>query len=272
MFSSCSAMEFCSIIKKMKNDKEKKISDAAEIYIHEFQLLKRVNDIKNNPSLTLNELMSEYTKLGNEYSKLLKQTIKMTRVGDSNQKKLFQANEQIEKQKEKLSIAYKQVELLARTDSLTGLSNRRDFYEKFRDEIHRFERNGKSFSILLGDIDDFKSINDRYGHDCGDFVLTSISGIMRSMIRKQDIVARWGGEEFILLLPEAPLQGGIKVAESIRSRMEKEIFQFNNHELSITLTFGVSEYEGAIGIDACIKKADEGLLSGKQKGKNRVFY
>ena len=251
-------------------DRERKTSDAARVYRREFQLLERIRDIQNNLSISKDQLLKEYSDIGKEYSKLLKQAIKITRIGDSNQRKLLLANEQIEKQKEELSLAYQKMERLARTDPLTKLSNRRDFLEKFRYEVNRFERNRKSFSLVLGDIDDFKVLNDQYGHNCGDFILTNISNLMRSMIRKQDLLARWGGEEFILLLPESPLQGGQKVAETIRKKISTESFSFNGERMSITLTLGVCEFNGTMGIDACIKKADEALYRGKERGKNCV--
>lgn len=253
------------------NEREKRISNTAKIYKRESQLIETINQIKADAFISRAELFKEFTELSKEYAKLLKQTIKITRIGDSNQRKLFLANEQIEKQKKELSIAYKKMEMLARTDPLTQLSNRRDFLEKFQQEIIRFERSGTPFSVILGDIDDFKLINDRFGHDCGDFVLVTIAKIFKSMIRKQDSVGRWGGEEFILLLPEAPLQGGKTVAEGIRKRIAGETFSYQQQHLSITITFGVCEYKGVMGIDACVKRADEALYSGKQKGKNCVI-
>jgi len=254
----------------MKN-REKRISNTAKIYERESRFIEKINQIQADAFISKAELFKEFTELSKEYAKLLNQTIKITRIGDSNQRKLFLANEQIEKQKKELSIAYKKMEMLARTDPLTQLSNRRDFLEKFQQEIIRFERSGKPFSVVLGDIDDFKLVNDRFGHDCGDLVLVTISKIFKSMIRKQDSVGRWGGEEFILLLPEAPLQGGKKVAEGIRERIAGEIFSYREHQVSITITFGVCEYNGVMDIDACVKRADEALYSGKHKGKNCVF-
>lgn len=253
----------------MKN-KEKKISNTARIYERESQLLEKITQIQTDTFISKTELFKEFAELSNEYAKLLRQTIKITRIGDSNQRKLFLANEQIQKQKKELSIAYKKMEMLARTDPLTQLSNRRDFLEKFQHEIIRFERSGKPFSVVLGDIDDFKSFNDRYGHDCGDFVLVTTAQIFKSMIRKQDTVGRWGGEEFILLLPEAPLKGGEKVAEGIRKRIAKEAFSYKEHQLSITITFGVCEYNGVMDIDTCVKQADKALYAGKNRGKNCV--
>ncbi|UCH93570.1 MAG: GGDEF domain-containing protein [Candidatus Aminicenantes bacterium] len=253
----------------MKN-KEKKISYAAQIYNREAQLLEKIERIQDDTNISKDALLKEYIDLGHEYAKLLKQTIKITRIGDSNQRKLFLANEQIEKQKEKLSIAYKKMEVLARIDPLTQLSNRRDFLEKFQHEINRFERSRRPFSVVMGDLDDFKAVNDRYGHDCGDFVLVSIAKIIRSMVRKQDTVGRWGGEEFILLLPESPLEGGKIVAEGIRKRIAAETFSFKSQLFSITITLGVTEFSETMDIDDCIKQADESMYSGKRKGKNQV--
>lgn len=254
------------------NYKEKKVSEAAQIYEHEFLLVKKFSELKNNPPQTMDELLNEFLKLGNEYTKLLRQVIKITRIGDTNQKKLLLAKEQIEHQQAELGVAYKKMETLARTDSLTGLSNRRDFYDKFQNEINRFERNGKPFSIVLADIDNFKCINDQYGHDCGDFILEKMSQIMKSMIRKHDILARWGGEEFIMLLPESALAGGIRAAEEIRMHIENESFDYDEKNLKITITFGISEYDGMLSMDDCIKKADEALYDGKTRGKNCVCH
>lgn len=253
----------------MRN-REKKVSDSAQIYERELQLLKKINQIQVDNFISKAELFKEFVELSNEYAKLLKQTIKITRIGDSNQRKLFLANEQIEKQKKELNLAYQKMEMLARTDPLTQLSNRRDFLERLQYEIIRFERSGKPFSVVLGDIDDFKSVNDRYGHDCGDFVLVNLAKIFKSMLRKQDSVGRWGGEEFILLLPEAPLPGGKKVAEGIRKQIAGETFSYQEHRISITITFGVCVYNGVMDIDTCIKRADEALYSGKHQGKNCV--
>jgi diguanylate cyclase (GGDEF)-like protein len=253
----------------MKNS-EKKISDPGGIYERESQLLKKINQIQAGDFNSKAALFKEFLELSNEYAKLLKQTIKITRIGDSHQRKLFLANEKIEKQKKELSIAYQKMELLARTDPLTQLSNRRDFLERFQQEIIRFERSGKPFSVVLSDIDDFKTVNDRYGHDCGDFVLVNTAKIFKSMIRKQDSVGRWGGEEFILLLPETPLSGGEIVAEGIRKRIAGETFSHKGHQLSITITCGVCVYNGAMDIDTCVKRADEALYSGKDQGKNCV--
>ncbi|MCP5102246.1 MAG: diguanylate cyclase [bacterium] len=254
------------------NNKDKKVSNTAQIYVRESGLLEKAKEIHADTSISKETLLQEYIHLGNEYGKMLKQTIKITRIGDSNQRKLLSANEQIEKQKEELSKAYDKLDRIARMDPLTQLSNRRDFLEKFQDEIHRLQRYGKPFSVVLGDIDHFKTINDSFGHDCGDNVLVSVAKIIKSAVRKLDVVGRWGGEEFILLLPEAPMAGGKVVAEGIRRKVESESFccKDSPDAILVTMTFGVSEFDGTDDIDGCIKKADEALYAGKRTGRNRV--
>lgn len=252
-------------------NRQKKISNAAQIYVKEFELVDRVQKIASDPDISPEQLLKEYNQLGEEYNKLLKQIIKITRIGDANQRKLLQANEQIERQREELIIAYKKLDQISRTDPLTRLSNRRDFMERFQGEIHRFQRNKRAFSIVLGDIDDFKAVNDRYGHNCGDLVLAQIAEILRESVRKQDVVARWGGEEFILLLPESPMDGGAIVADSVRRRIHSHTYVYDDISLKITMTFGVSEFKGGMDADSCVKKADLALYQGKQKGKNCVI-
>lgn len=233
-------------------------------------MLERVKALAADGALSREALLAEFHSLGDEYGKLLRQALKITRIGDRNQRKLYLANEQIERQKDELGKAYKKLELIASTDPLTQLFNRRKFIEKFRDERRRFERDQKPFSLVMGDIDDFKSVNDRYGHDCGDFFLVTVSRILRAMVRKQDVVGRWGGEEFILLLPGTSLDGGEKVAEVIRKKIAAEPYTFQGNRLPLTMTFGVSQFDGSTDIDGCIKQADMALYAGKKDGKNRV--
>ena len=180
------------------------------------------------------------------------------------------SNETIEEQNAKLTEAYKKMEELAKTDALTGLSNRRDMYQKIKHETDRFERNEKPFTILMGDIDNFKKINDTYGHDAGDQVLTSIAALMTSTMRKQDIASRWGGEEFLILLPETDLEGGKRIAEILRERIKKESIQYKNHNLNVTITIGLSVYDRLHDVNESIKDADKAMYLGKIRTKNCV--
>jgi len=184
---------------------------------------------------------------------------------------LEQAHHEISAKNDELTIAYKKMDLLARTDPLTGLSNRRDILEKIQNEIIRFERNRKPFALIMGDIDNFKAVNDRYGHDCGDFVLMSLANEIRSMLRKQDIIGRWGGEEFLIFLPETDLDGGQLISEKIREKITDAIYcEEDGPPISITMTFGVAVYDRPMHIDQCIKLADLAMYKGKKRSKNSV--
>jgi len=172
--------------------------------------------------------------------------------------------------KEELIKAYKKMDILAHTDHLTQLSNRLDMMEKLNYECTRFERSAVQFSIAIGDVDGFKEINDTYGHQAGDEVLSNIAHILQTSIRKQDIVGRWGGEEFILMFPKTTLEGALIVAEKIRKSIEEADFEYEQNKIRATITFGVATYDEKMDIDACIKMADEALYKGKKRGKNCV--
>ncbi len=115
-----------------------------------------------------------------------------------------------------------------------------------------------------------KFFNDKHGHDCGDFVLTTVSKMMRSSIREQDFLARWGGEEFLFLFPDTNCDGGKIIAEKIRKLIACSKYEYKDLKLSITMTFGVSCFS-ATDIKTCIKSADTALYEGKESGKNCVI-
>lgn len=169
-----------------------------------------------------------------------------------------------------IQLAKQKLEGLARTDPLTHLLNRRGMEERIRYEIQRFKRYQKPFSVIISDIDNFKNVNDTWGHDCGDFVLKSVAELMGNIARKIDIVCRWGGEEFLLLLPETELEGGVTLAEKIKDLISITPYQFNDIDLQFSMTFGVSIFDGTKNVDDVIKEADEALYYGKNHGKNQV--
>ncbi|MCK4653861.1 MAG: GGDEF domain-containing protein, partial [Candidatus Cloacimonetes bacterium] len=175
------------------------------------------------------------------------------------------------KAEEALNESYKKLQQLARTDALTQLSNRRDILEKLEYEQIKFERSKETFSIAIGDLDDFKNVNDEYGHDCGDFVLKHVSNLMVDIVRKQDVLARYGGEEFMLLLPQTSLKGAYHIAELIRKKIAKFPITYKDKEVTITITFGVTLYNKKMSMNQCISKADKALYKGKAEGKNRVI-
>ena len=160
--------------------------------------------------------------------------------------------------------------MISRTDELIQLPNRRDIREKISYEISRFDRSKRKFSFLFVDIDKFKDINDHYGHICGDLVLKTVAETMKKSLRKQDIVSRWGGEEFLTLLPETPLGGAKLVAERLRKKIEETKISFANQSLHVTVTVGVAEYDERLGMDHSINLADRALYEGKQTGRNKI--
>lgn len=170
---------------------------------------------------------------------------------------------------QQLQVTLKQLEIAATTDPLTNLLNRRSMTSLLKDEIVRVQRSGRLFSLVIADIDDFKAFNDNHGHDCGDFVLTSTSALLKKCVRGQDAVARWGGEEFLLFLPETDQEGAVQLAEKLRKKIADTTVLYKGLNLQVTLTFGVASYQEA-GFEETIKKSDLALYQGKNKGKNCV--
>ena len=156
---------------------------------------------------------------------------------------------------------------LATTDGLTGILNKFTFNKFLEEEIYRAERYGTKFSIILFDIDNFKKINDTYGHLTGDEVLKEVVNVVKTQIRKSDIFARWGGEEFIILLPNGT--DPMKVAEKIKEKVENHKFK---NLPKITVSIGVTTFKEGDTINSIIRRADQALYKAKEKGKNRVEY
>ncbi len=185
---------------------------------------------------------------------------------------LERVNGELQQKNDKLERAYEKLKEISQTDMLTRLSNRRDMIEKLQLEVSRFNRNKKGFTVIISDIDNFKHINDNYGHECGDAVLVNVSTILKSNLRQIDAVARWGGEEFLMMLPGTTLEGGLTVAEKLRATIEASFVDCQGENLKVTMTFGVSEFNDEdYDINHYIRLADEALYKGKQDGKNQVI-
>jgi diguanylate cyclase (GGDEF)-like protein len=173
---------------------------------------------------------------------------------------LDRINETLRKKNEEL-------ELLSTTDSLTGLSNHRSLMKRLDDEVARFRKDRKGFSVLVGDVDHFKQYNDAFGHPAGDEVLQTISDIMRDSTRKTDCCARYGGEEFVIVLPDTTVADAMDTAEHIRARVAAK--KFNGRKM--TLSIGVATFpEDADDAEAIIAVADEALYQAKREGRDRT--
>ena len=165
----------------------------------------------------------------------------------------------------------KKLELISKTDELTGLPNRREMNETIANEMGRSSRTHKPFCFIFIDIDHFKNINDTYGHACGDVILKSVAQTIRGLLRKYDVFARYGGEEFLTLLPETDLEGAAVVAERFRKQIEKMTVRYADFTIKITITLGVAKFDDRLGADRSIQMADKALYQGKEGGRNRVI-
>ncbi len=156
-------------------------------------------------------------------------------------------------------------------DGLTGVYNRRFLEKKLKEEVERHRRYTGDFSVVLFDIDHFKRVNDDYGHQCGDFILKSVSSRIDSIIRNVDYLARYGGEEFCCLLPQTPLKFAAKVAERFRVVIMDQEHNYDNKIINVRISLGVSALQSDITTaDEMIKRADEALYRAKDGGRNRV--
>ncbi len=160
----------------------------------------------------------------------------------------------------------KKLKKLATVDSLTEIYNRYKLDDEINHHIARYERYKEPFSILMFDIDFFKNINDKYGHDVGDRVLKSLSQLVASNIRITDIVGRWGGEEFLVILEKTKKEEAFAIAQKLRRLVEAYLIDEKYH---ITISIGVAEYEEGESKETLLKKADEALYKAKENGRNQ---
>jgi diguanylate cyclase (GGDEF)-like protein len=176
-------------------------------------------------------------------------------------------NKQLKEFRKLVNDRDKKLEKLATTDKLTGAHNRTKFDEIMDREMERFRRYNEPLSLIMFDIDNFKEINDTYGHSIGDYILQKIAAIARETIRKIDYFVRWGGEEFIVISPETTLEKAHALAKRLRRNVEN--YRFNKVGKA-TVSLGVTEFNNRDTIDTLIKRVDDIMYKAKIKGKNRV--
>lgn len=188
-----------------------------------------------------------------------------------NQQQIEEANLRLTDQNQQLQRANEILAQLSITDGLTRLHNHRYFQDQLAREIKRCERTGDPLAMILADIDDFKQLNDRFGHATGDEVLVRIAGLMNEVIRESDFLARYGGEEFAILTTGTDLAGAETLAEKIRLRIAHEQWQPADHEnqsIGVTVSMGIALYRG--DRRAFFRDADRALYTAKDMGKNCV--
>ena len=163
----------------------------------------------------------------------------------------------------------RELDALSRIDPLTKLSNRKDIIEKLKYEQAKFDRYGRDFSIILGDIDGFKKINEQFGNDAGDYVLKEIVETLKKSVRSVDNVGRWGGNEFLIILAETNLAGSARLTEKIINAIKTHKFEFDANTLQIAMSFGMACYaKKDEKIEELLKAADRQLCKAREQGKN----
>lgn len=193
-----------------------------------------------------------------------------------NNAKSFYQRERIEQQQKELEEKNSKLEYLAAYDSMTGLINRREFTRTINNELSRMHRHRYNSSILMTDIDFFKRINDKYGHPAGDELLKQFASLLKAHLRDMDVVARWGGEEFIILLPDTSIENSTATAERLRQVIEKNDFYIKDSGINITASFGVAKllyseqepYSEHELFQKSYEGADKALYCAKNKGRN----
>lgn len=183
---------------------------------------------------------------------------------------LKKTRESLKIKNQSLIETYAKFKILATTDPLTKLFNRRKMMKCIEQELVNYNKNHHPFSIVICDIDFFKRINDTYGHNFGDYILMSVAEILKNNIREQDIVSRWGGEEFLLMFPNTIDNEAFELTESLRKKIEENVFYQMEISVKTTMTFGIFVYNEAESLNSLISKADCALYKGKENGRNCV--
>ena len=194
-------------------------------------------------------------------------------------KQLLEANVQLQEElhsaREQVSVKQRQIESYisdARTDALTGIANRRAFDYEIRRLFAQRQRQGNSFSLLLVDIDHFKWFNDYHGHQVGDEMLRLVAGTFSHTLRDMDLVCRYGGEEFVMILPGTSLLNAIRAARRVHEALEQTSYRAGDALLRVTVSIGVAEVHGDENVEKFIKRLDEALYAAKHAGRNCTWY
>lgn len=159
---------------------------------------------------------------------------------------------------------------LASIDALTGLHNRREMEQRITEEMSRSQRHREPMSVVIGDLDHFKRVNDEFGHSVGDDVLRAVGERMHRNLRAEDLAVRWGGEEFLLLLPATDRDGAVQVAHKIRAAVADRPVACNGREVSVTISFGVAQLDDGEDVSELVRRADDAMYRAKSGGRNRV--
>ncbi len=223
-------------------------------HIHQLQRLERVTQISDQYQISAHADKSSLTE---RFERSLKQMERITRISDRYQKMLQDLNSEFKR--------------ASTHDYLTALPNRRLIMDRLQEEAVRSQRTGRALSVVMSDIDHFKSINDIHGHAAGDAVLVAYSRALSSQLRQYDLIARWGGEEFLLLLPETPLDTALVIADRLRVIVTELRVEVADASITFSASLGVAEYHPKEDVDHTLTRADDALYEAKRVGRNQVI-
>ncbi|MBC7363955.1 MAG: diguanylate cyclase [Candidatus Aminicenantes bacterium] len=218
-----------------------------------------------------NLLREAYQKLSQDKSPGKDKTISLIleEIAKVNNE-LINTQRELAKKEAELNRLYELEKELSNTDTLTGLLNRRGFMRLASWELEKAKRMGRPLSIALGDIDRFKNINDQFGHNLGDEVLKAVAQIIKTSLRQVDLVARWGGEEFLILLLETPPEKALLVINRVRMNIQKAKIPSLPDGYPLTISFGLSTWSEDKSLESMIEEADKFLYKAKSSGRNMV--
>ncbi len=184
--------------------------------------------------------------------------------------KLRDKNKKLNQTMDELQEALEQIHALAQTDELTGISNRRNILQALEQEVNRHDRSPETFSIAMLDVDHFKLINDNYGHPVGDQVLKDVASKIKTTLRTVDFFGRYGGEEFLLIMPQTAKDGAKTSTERIREALANSVLDYMDADYRVTISIGVAEHKNKEKLEELIARADKALYAAKNSGRDRV--
>lgn len=226
----------------------------SQLWEAHHNLLNRIERIARVSDGYQNIVRDREMSLSARFDKQLRQLEKVARISDRYQKMMRDLN-----------IALTEA---STHDALTGIANRRLLTERLRDETERAKRYSRPLCIVMIDIDRFKVINDEYGHEVGDHVLMDVVRVMEAEIREHDLCGRWGGEEFLVMMPETTSEQAVRVMERLRQAVAKLRVRVNDDSLSVTVSLGLAQLRPDENYSSTINRADMALLRAKRNGRD----